>query len=242
MPKTNALRLLTYAVAAALALTVGPTAAQASSALVLRHPAAAHSAPGAHPSTNPPPGQITISVVTVNGSGCRHRSAAVAISPDNTAFTVTYSDYLAQVGVGAKPVDKSRDCELDLQIDVPQGFTYAIASADYRGFADLATGASSTEQANYYFQGNPHTTPSSHTFNGPYEGNWEGADSVPVDALVFAPCGKKKDFNINTQLTVDPGTSDTSTTNSFMTMDSTDGAFNTVYQFAWEQCPSSSRK
>lgn len=243
MPSKIAVRrLLTYAAAATLALALSPTAAQASTALVQHSAATTHSASGAHPLTDPPPGQITISIVTVNGSGCPAGSAAVAVSPDNTAFTVTYSQYLAQVGVGAKPTDRYRNCQLDLSVHVPQGFTYAIASADYRGFADLASGATGTETANYYFQGNPQTTPSSHRFNGPYEDNWEGVDSVPVAALVFAPCGAQRNFNINTQILVNPGTSDTSTTNSFMTMDSTDGSVNTIYQFAWETCPGSTHK
>jgi hypothetical protein len=53
----------------------------------------------------PPSDHIVIDVITVNGSGCPAGTAAVAVSPDNTAFTVTYSNYTAQVGVGAGPTD-----------------------------------------------------------------------------------------------------------------------------------------
>jgi hypothetical protein len=229
--------------AATLTLATGPITAHASA---VSHPATVtatvHGASAVHQLTAPPPGQITISIVTVNGSGCKPGSAAVAVSPDNTAFTVTYSDYLAQVGVGAKPTDLRKNCQLDLSVHVPQGFTYAIASADYRGFADLASGASATETANYYFQGDPQTASISHPFSGPYEDSWEGVDSVPVAALVFEPCGVQRNFNVNTQVLVKAGTSNTSNTTSFMTMDSTDGSVNTVYQFAWKQCPSSSHK
>ena len=49
----------------------------------------------------PPPDKIVIDVVTINGTGCKPGTAAVAVSDDNTAFTVTYSEFLAQVGVGA---------------------------------------------------------------------------------------------------------------------------------------------
>ncbi|KJK55093.1 DUF4360 domain-containing protein, partial [Saccharothrix sp. ST-888] len=83
----------------------------------------------------PPPDKIVIDVATVNGSGCPAGTAAIAVSPDNTAFTVTYSNYLAQVGVGANPTDFRKNCQLNLDVHVPQGFTYAIAAADYRGFA-----------------------------------------------------------------------------------------------------------
>ncbi len=61
--------------------------------------------------TPPPPDRIVIDVVTVNGSGCPAGTAAIAVSPDNQAFTVTYSDYLAQVGVGSKPTDFRKNCQ-----------------------------------------------------------------------------------------------------------------------------------
>ncbi|GAA1809076.1 hypothetical protein GCM10009835_30230 [Planosporangium flavigriseum] len=104
------------------------------------------------PAARPPPDKIVIDVVTVNGSGCPAGTAAVAVSPDNAAFTVTYSHYLAQVGVGAKPTDFRKNCQLNLAVHVPQGFTYAIAKADYRGFAHLENGATGLQRANYYFQ------------------------------------------------------------------------------------------
>ncbi|MBZ4324335.1 DUF4360 domain-containing protein, partial [Streptomyces huiliensis] len=44
-------------------------------------------------------------------------------------------------------------------------------------------------------------------------------------------------FNINTELRVDAGTSDTAKTTSFLMMDSTDGNISTLYHFAWKQCP-----
>ncbi|GHF28886.1 hypothetical protein GCM10010218_07550 [Streptomyces mashuensis] len=187
--------------------------------------------------TNPPPDKIVIEVATVNGSGCRAGTAAVAVSPDNTAFTVTYSDYLAQVGVGSKPTDFRKNCQLNLNVHVPQGFTYAIAAADYRGFAKLEAGATGTEKASYYFQGSPVTTPSAHTFTGAYADNWQITDSVPVAALVWHPCGELRNFNINTELRVNAGTSDPSKTTSFMTMDSTDGSIRTTYHLAWKECP-----
>jgi hypothetical protein len=181
--------------------------------------------------------RIVIEVITVNGSGCPAGTAAVAVAPDNTAFTVTYSDYLAQVGVGAKPTDFRKNCQLALQVHVPNGFTYAILQADYRGYAYLEKGASATQRANYYFQGNSPTVYKSHPFSGPLDDNWQTTDTTEVASLVWAPCGELRYLNINTELRVSGGTSDTKTTTSFMSMDSTDGSINTTYHFAWRQCP-----
>ncbi|WP_282083108.1 DUF4360 domain-containing protein [Streptomyces tendae] len=187
---------------------------------------------------DPPPDKIVIKVATVNGSGCPQGTAAVAVSEDNTAFTVTYSDYLAQAGGGSAPTDFRKNCQLNLLVHVPQGFTYAVASADYRGFAALQPGAKGTQRASYYFQGSPNTEYRTHPFGGPYNDNWQATDSTDWAQLVWAPCGVQRNFNINTELRVSTGTSDPDQV-SFMTMDSTDGDISTVYHLAWKECPES---
>ena len=186
---------------------------------------------------SPPDDRITVTVVTVNGSGCPAGTAAVAPAADNTAFTVTYSDFLAQVGIGALPTDFRKNCQLNLRVNVPQGFTYGIAQADYRGFAHLERGASGTERANYYFQGMSPTAYKSHTYNGPFSDDWQATDTTEVAAIVYSPCGERRNFNINTELRVNAGTSDPTKTTSFMAMDSTDGTIETTYHFAWKPCP-----
>jgi hypothetical protein len=189
------------------------------------------------PMPTPPADHIVIDVVTVNGSGCPLGTAAVAVAPDNTAFTVTYSDYLAQVGVGAKPTDSRKNCQLNLKVHVPSGFTYAVASTDYRGYGMLARGASATQRANYYFQGMPQTVYKSHPFTGPLDDNWQTSDVNDIASLSWHPCGEQRNLNINTELRVSAGTSNPRTTTSFMSMDSTDGAIQTTYHFAWASCP-----
>lgn len=188
---------------------------------------------------NPPPDKIVIEIATVNGSGCPKDTAAVAVSEDNTAFTVTYSSYLAQIGGDSPSTAFRKNCQLNLVVHVPHGFTYAVASADYRGYASLQPGVKGTEKASYYFQGSPDTHARSHDFTGPREDNWQATDSTDWAQLVWAPCGVKRNFNINTELRLSAGTSDRSKT-SFMTMDSTDGDISTVYHLAWKQCPTKS--
>jgi hypothetical protein len=185
---------------------------------------------------DPPPDKIVIDVATVNGSGCPAGTAAVAVSPDNTAFTVTYSSYLAQAGGNSDPTAFRKNCQLNLVVHVPQGFTYAIASADYRGFLSLQPGASATQKASYYFQGSSSTVPRSHPFSGPYNDDWQATDSTDWAQLVWAPCGVLRNFNINTELRVNAGPSAPGEV-SFMTMDSTDGDISTVYHLAWKECP-----
>ncbi|MEJ8632396.1 DUF4360 domain-containing protein [Streptomyces sp. MS2.AVA.5] len=207
-------------------------AAGAAVAALLAVTTPAHGAPV----SDVPPDKIVIELATVNGSGCRQGTTAIAVSPDNTAFTVTYSDYMARAGAGAQPTDFRKNCQLNLKVHVPAGFTYAIVSADYRGFASLQRGASGQERANYYFQGMPQTVQRTHQFNGPWNDSWEASDVTEIAQLVWAPCGERRNFNINTELRVTAGSSSPQSTN-FMTMDSTDAGVSTKYHLAWGQCP-----
>jgi len=150
---------------------------------------------------------------------------------------VTYSEYLAQVGVGSTPTGFRKNCQLNILVHVPQGFTYAVARADYRGFASLAAGATGMQRSSYYFQGSPNTDIRTHNFAGYYEDNWQTSDETDVASLEYHPCGALRSLNINTELRVSAGTSDPKKTNSFIAMDSTDGSISTLYHLHWLTCP-----
>ena len=190
-------------------------------------------APEASSAADVPPGKITVDVVTVNGSGCPAGTAAVAAADDNTAFTVTYSDYTAQAGAGSTPTQFRKNCQLNLRVHYPQGFTFGIAKADYRGFAHLPRGAKGTQRASYYFSGQSATGTSIHNIASPLSDNWQFTDSTEVAEIVYAPCGMVRNLNVNTELRV---TANSSNQAAFASMDSTDGSVSTRYQFAWKRC------
>jgi hypothetical protein len=211
------------AIASTIALTVGAVTV------------ALWALPASATDDSPPSGRITVNVVAINGSGCPAGTATVSESADNTSFTVTYHDYTAKLGGAAAPTDVRKNCQLGLEVNVPQGFTFAIAEADYRGNAKIADGATAVERANYYFQGSSATASVSHTFDGPYSGGWSATDVTDVAALVFSPCGLSTILNVNTSLHLIPGTSSPSSS-SYISMDQTQGSAQTIYHFAWKTC------
>jgi len=181
----------------------------------------------------PPADQIVINVVTVNGTGCKPGTAAVAVASDGKSFTVTYSEYLAGVGPSFKVTEGRRNCQINLKVLTPSGFTYAIASADYRGYGSFAKPATANQLANYYFQGMPETVKQNHNIT-PRQDDWQFGDSVPVEALVYKPCGEIRNLNINTELRVN---STNKKVDNYVEMDSTDGHIQTEYHFSWLKCP-----
>jgi hypothetical protein len=182
-----------------------------------------------------PDQKITLDIKTINGSGCPAGTATASadVASDNTSFTVRYTNFTAKAGGGASALDARKNCQLNVLVHVPQGFTYAIASAEYRGFAHIESGASALEQANYYFAGTSPTARVRHTFPGPFHGVWRASDVTEVAELVFAPCGEDRNLNINAELRADAGTAGGT---SYIEMDSEHASVDTIYHFAWKTC------
>ncbi|GHG30771.1 MULTISPECIES: DUF4360 domain-containing protein [Amycolatopsis] len=182
-----------------------------------------------------PSEKITLDIKTINGSGCPAGTADASadVAADNTSFTVHYRNFTAKAGGGASALEARKNCQINVLVHVPQGFTYAIAEAEYRGFAHIESGASALEQANYYFTGTAPTARVRHTFPGPFHGVWRASDVTDVAELVFAPCGESRNLNINAELRADAGSSSGS---SFIEMDSEHASVDTIYHFAWKTC------
>lgn len=191
--------------------------------------------PGSASAEALPPEGITLDVVSINGSGCPPGTAAVSVLPDGTGFRVAYREFLARAGGSADPVEFRKNCQLNVLVHVPQGFTFAIASADYRGRARLEAGATALQRTNYYFQGSPDNNFVDHTFAGPLFSGWQTSDITPVTELVYAPCGEVRSVNVNTELRVDEGSLNAGRTSS-MSMRASDGNVDTIVHFQWKQC------
>jgi hypothetical protein len=181
----------------------------------------------------PPGGQITLDVQTVNGSGCPAGTASATMLSDNTGFRINYANFIALDGGASTPVDFRKNCQVNLLVYIPQGFTFAIARADYWGRMNLDAGATALERSNYYFQGSSDNNYVDHGFTGPYSGTWRATDITATADLVFAPCGAVRSLNINTELRVDAGAS---TKTNYISMRASDGEAYTIVNFQWKQC------
>ena len=177
------------------------------------------------------PPHFTVRLLTVLGSGCPYGTAAVS-APTDTTFTVTYSNYTASAGGGADPGDFRKNCQLNVLVGVPSGFTFGIAGVQYRGFASLDTGARGTLQADYYYAGQPGTYPQNHSITGPMSNDYEFDDTQPV--IAWAPCHFNNTVNVDTSLRVFQGT-DPSFFN-LLTMDSTDVGIATIFHLSFRHC------
>lgn len=188
----------------------------------------AHAAPADLMSV--PDGDITVEVVAANGSGCAPGTARVVAHPDRTGFRIRYSDFVVSAGGGVDVTASRKNCQLGVVIKVPAGWTFAVATADYRGRARISDGASGRQRTSYYWQGSSDNSRTDATFGGPYNGFWATADVAPV--LFYVPCGQQRVLNINTELRVEAGAAERAS----MSMTTSEGDVDTLFNLKWAQC------
>jgi len=183
----------------------------------------------AAPPSAPP--SFTVRLLTANGSGCPVGSTAVS-RLSSTAFTVTYSQFIAASGGGTSPLNFRKNCQLDTRVGIPAGWTFGVSEVDYRGYAHLGRGALGAVEASYYFAGLPGSSRQVHQIHGATDGDYEYNDRAAL--VTWAQCRTAIGLNINTSLRAYSG-SDRSYLN-LLTMDSTDVSLGTVYHLIFKKC------
>jgi hypothetical protein len=148
----------------------------------------------------------SLEVVTVNGSGCRAGDADV--KSDDRTFTIGYHTFLARAGGGSSPLDMRKNCQINIRVSVPDGFTYGLARTTYEGYTHLQDGASALNRVSTYLQGTSPTAAVNHPFTGPFSDSWETQYRPGFTDIQWSPCGAPRNININAEVRVTLGSAD----------------------------------
>ncbi|KAF9691868.1 hypothetical protein EKO04_010005 [Ascochyta lentis] len=105
------------------------------------------------PQTTSAPPSFKITNVISGGTGCPQGSIDVNWT-DNKILPIYFGkEFTAAVGPKADITDSRKFCQLNLQLEYTPGYSFAVYSAEYTGFADLDAGVTGTVKSTYYFSG-----------------------------------------------------------------------------------------
>jgi hypothetical protein len=174
---------------------------------------------------------------TIRGQGCPLYSYSKVVSEDKKSFTITFDQWFAESGPDRSYNDSRKNCQMTIPLMFEPGWTFAIASFDYRGYVRLDPGASATQKSTYYFMGRQaETRTNGTTMNGPIDDNYTFHDEVATSALVWAPCNTSVALPLNVNAEI--RTQARGNARGLITVDSVDGniplTFN--YNLIWRRC------
>ncbi len=177
--------------------------------------------------------EFAIGGFLVRGDGCDPNSVAINVAPDRKAFTMSFSNYMAEVRATTGPENVKKVCNTVLQVTSEPGWSFSIARFDIRGFAMVEPGAVVRQRAAFAFDG-VLADVDALRIAGPFHDNFIlSTDLTLSNRNPWSPCEKKNHrLSIRTGLVVKarPGSG------GFIAADSIDGELSQTYGLRWRRC------
>lgn len=175
---------------------------------------------------------IRLGTPSYGGNGCPSGSASVNVSPDQSAISVLFDQFITEAGnTTGRRLDR-KSCNLSIPVQVPNGYSVAILQVDYRGYNAVPRGGYNRFEAEYFWAGarGPRIT---RQFNGPINDSYTLTDDLVASTIVWSPCGASINMRINASMM--------SMANSRMeqtlgTVDSVDLSSGLIYHVQFRRC------
>lgn len=192
------------------------------------------------------PQGVQIVDVRTRGSGCIDGASRAVLSPDGKTFSIFMDNYTALADPGFTLDRKA--CTVDLSVASPAGWSFTIASADYRGFISAEAGTQVSHQVLYAFDGSvpPNERPGfensvgkysfiQKVFQGPMNEDYFVHNVIDPRAQLWSSCSGAVPNHLLIQTFLiakinAPGRS------AQITLDSVDGILAQQFSLTWKKC------
>jgi hypothetical protein len=180
----------------------------------------------------PNPADVYVQSISYGGTGCPQGSVGQSISDDRSVFTLIFDSYIASSGPSIPITESRKNCQININLHIPQGWALSIGNVTYRGYAQLPAGVTGQQSAIYYFAGAVQQAIGRTPMLGPLARDYTLSDTLPFTSLVWSGCNAVVPVNVNTQVWL-TGRNDVPAQ---MTTDSIDGKVTMTLGFQWQRC------
>jgi hypothetical protein len=182
--------------------------------------------------TGPDPSKVYLDSISYGGTGCPQGSVGKSVAEDRQSFTLIFDSFVASSGPSVPITEGRKNCQLNINLRFPQGFSYTVAQFDYRGYVQLPAGVSAEQKSTYYFQGQTTQASGLSRWDGPKVLDYRVSDRLEAAAMVWCPCGFVLPININSQVRLLNANGQAAQ----ITTDSIDGKVTHKYGLQWASC------
>lgn len=175
---------------------------------------------------------IRLGTPSYGGTGCPGGSASVSVSPDNSAISILFDQFITEAGnTTGRRLDR-KSCNLSVPVQVPNGYSVAVFQVDYRGYNAVPRGAYNRFESEYFWAGarGPKIT---RQFNGPINDSYTLTDDLVARTVVWTPCGASVNLRVNASML---SMSNSRMEQTLGTVDSIDLSSGLVYHIRFQRC------
>jgi hypothetical protein len=182
----------------------------------------------------PNPNEVYIANYQYTGNGCQNGSVATLLSGDAKVLTLLFDSFLVEArgGPWGGSTRMQKSCKVDIQLQVPQGYSYAIFNVNTRGFASLSNHDAEARLASRYAFGTRSLELGRVDMRGPYTGDYDSNRSAPLESLVWSACGENRMLTLTTDIEAKAR----SLARAMLTVDSVDASITQEYGIRWRTC------
>lgn len=138
-----------------------------------------------------PPG-VEILSTQLRGSGCDFNNVSVSLSPNGTDLSLLFDDYGVELGTASlqpNQMTQIKDCQIVLQVKIPEGWQMAFKAVDYRGYVNLPqSGASAFHRFSILQHGAPIVSMREAAITGPINDDYYVRAEIRPDRLTWSQC------------------------------------------------------
>jgi hypothetical protein len=167
-----------------------------------------------------------------SGSGCPEGSVSVAYAPDYSEVSILFDRFTVEAGGASLPRKASKECRVQIPIEVPRGKRVAVGRIDYRGFLGLPEHARARLSVRNAFKGR-NGPGIKRDFAGPVFEDFIDTNQVSDAEIRWSPCGGLDGITVITELELHSNKE-----RALATLDSEDasGSRGFVYRLLWRDC------
>lgn len=194
----------------------------------------------------PPSGSVKIQKIKAIGSGCKTADTySTNISEDAQAFTITFSEFAAQLGDGISILENRKNCSITLDLEIPNGWQFSVATFNYRGYLDQTAGVEARHTTTYFFQGADGQRPENtgrfeRVQVGAASGEFVLTDKIGLTSVyipnTWSPCNVKRALTLNPSIALRKLKPSAKGESAVMINDSVDGEIVQQFGLLWRKC------
>lgn len=185
----------------------------------------------AGPVTAQDPDDISLGLPGYGGTGCPSGSVSATLSPDSKSLSLIFDQYEVSAGGETGRTFDRKSCNVAIPVHIPEGYSIAVLSIDYRGFNHLPARASSQFNVEYFFAGGRGPA-FRRSFYGVLDSDYTITNQLVAESLVWSRCGEDVNLRTNSSMRVSSPTR----AEAIATVDSEDVSAAIVYHLQVRRC------